>query len=79
MTYEQVSKILGWRSDDFGHDCHELLVAQAMALTHVGEAYLLAIQEIECLRSVLSEWDQDKSCYLQWSRANDLADSRRGV
>lgn len=37
----------------------------------------LALKEIACLRSVLSEWEQDKSCYTQWIRANEIADSRR--
>lgn len=35
-----------------------------------------ALKEIACLRSVLSEWDCDKTCYVQWIRANDIADSR---
>ncbi len=34
-------------------------------------------EEVACLRSVLSEWDEDKSCYLQWGRANQLADGRK--
>lgn len=33
--------------------------------------YLLE-QEVEALRSVLSEWDQDKSCYLQMSKADAI-------
>lgn len=32
----------------------------------------LLMQERDCLRSVLSEWDEDKSCYVQWNRARDL-------
>lgn len=33
--------------------------------------YLLE-QEVEALRSVLSEWDQDKSVYLQMNKADDI-------
>lgn len=33
---------------------------------------VLMKKEIELLRSTLSEWDQDKSCYVTWIRANDL-------
>lgn len=36
--------------------------------------YLLN-KEIEALRSVLSEWDQDKTSYLQMGRANDIAEA----
>lgn len=31
-------------------------------------------EEIKALRSVLSEWDQDKSCYLQMSKADAIAE-----
>lgn len=35
-------------------------------------------EEIAALRSVLSEWEQDKSCYTQFARANELsADAER--
>lgn len=43
--------------------CHDLLDAE-----RAKSAKLL--EEIQCLRSVLSEWDQDKSCYLQMNRAD---------
>lgn len=33
--------------------------------------YLLG-KEVEALRSVLSEWDADKSSYVQWIRANKI-------
>jgi len=33
--------------------------------------YLLN-KEVDALRSVLSEWDADKSSYVQWIKANDL-------
>ena len=29
-------------------------------------------EEVQCLRSVLSEWDFDKSCFLQWLRAEEI-------
>jgi len=38
--------------------------------------YDLALEEIACLRSVISEFDCDKSCYTQWIRANDIAEIR---
>lgn len=28
--------------------------------------------EVACLRSVLSEWEHDKSCFIQMTRADDL-------
>jgi len=33
----------------------------------------LLMKERCCLRSVLSEFDEDKSCYVQWNRAEDLS------
>lgn len=38
------------------------------------ERFLLTLikllqEENECLRSVLSEWEEDKSCFVQYSRA----------
>ncbi len=33
-------------------------------------------EELQCLWSVLSEWDTDKTCYVQFVRANDLATAR---
>lgn len=33
--------------------------------------------EVQCLRSVLSEWDQDKSCYVQMNRADEIASKRQ--
>lgn len=36
----------------------------------------LALLEISCLRSVLSEWEQDKSCYVQWNEAENLRQRR---
>ena len=38
----------------------------------LSAAVYLLEQEIDCLRSVLSEWEEDKSCYIQWNRAEDL-------
>jgi len=35
----------------------------------ITQIYLLQ-KENECLRSVLSEWEQDKSCYVQFNRAD---------
>jgi hypothetical protein len=35
-------------------------------------------EEVYCLRSVLSEWEQDKTCYLQWNRAEELRMNREG-
>lgn len=29
-------------------------------------------EEVACLRSVLSEWEQDKSCFVQWQRAEEI-------
>lgn len=34
-------------------------------------------QEIKCLRSVLSEWEQDKSCYIKMIEADRLRDIRK--
>lgn len=34
--------------------------------------------EVDCLRSVLSEWDQDKSCYIQFIRAECLREAIEG-
>ncbi len=31
-------------------------------------------QEVEALRSVLSEWDHDKSCYTQMSKADAISE-----
>ena len=36
----------------------------------------LAREEIECLRSVVSEWDTDKTCYIQFNRAEILKEAR---
>jgi hypothetical protein len=33
---------------------------------------VLLMQESEALRSVLSEWDAEKSCYVQFTRAEIL-------
>jgi hypothetical protein len=32
--------------------------------------------EVQCLRSVLSEWDADKSCYTQMIKADAIRDER---
>lgn len=37
------------------------------------ELIQLLMCERDCLRSVLSEWDSDKSCYVQWDCAEDLS------
>lgn len=36
--------------------------------------YLLQ-EEVECLRSVLSEWEHDKDCYTQYVRARIFRDA----
>lgn len=42
------------------------------------KAKLVAAEaEIQCLRSVLSEWDEDKSCYTQMIAADELARKRK--
>lgn len=42
-------------------------------MTELERTLIFLLQrEVEALRNVLSEWEQDKSCYLQWSRAEDL-------
>jgi len=33
---------------------------------------ILQDEVIRCLYSVLAEWDQDKSCFIQWERASSL-------
>jgi hypothetical protein len=43
-------------------------------MTTERERFLLALiyllqQETEALRSVLSEWESDKTCYIQFNRA----------
>lgn len=50
-------------------------------MTSERERLLLALihlmqKEIECLRSVLSEWDQDKNCYVQFTRAEKFEAAR---
>ncbi len=40
------------------------------------ESILCLIEELLCLRSVLSEWDFDKSCYVQWNMAEELRRER---
>lgn len=43
-------------------------------------AYDKAVEEINCLRSVLSEWDHiDKTCFVQYVRAEDLRKERCGL
>jgi hypothetical protein len=37
---EMVEEVLSWRSDDFGHDCQSLLVAESNALQEIGEKFL---------------------------------------
>lgn len=40
-----------------------------------AELYIKLLQlEIEALRSVLSEWDEDKSCYCQMLKADAIAE-----
>jgi hypothetical protein len=36
-------------------------------------------QENEALRSVLSEWDQDKSCFIQMNKADNIRAVLDGV
>jgi len=45
------------------------------------ERQLLALivlmqQELDCLRSVLSEWEHDKDCFVQWNRAEIFRHAR---
>jgi len=43
-----------------------------MRTEHDAALIYLLKKEIACLRSVLSEWDDDKDCYLQWNRAEAI-------
>jgi len=43
-----------------------------MRTEHDAALIYLLKKEIACLRSVLSEWDEDKDCYLQWNRAEAI-------
>lgn len=47
-----------------------------MKITELSEQgttiIFLLKEEVAALRSVLSEWDTDKSCYLQWQKAENL-------
>lgn len=36
-------------------------------------------REVEALRSVLSEWEQDKSCFVQWHTAEAFARVREVI
>lgn len=36
-------------------------------------------QEVEALRSVLSEWEQDKSCFGQMIKADDIRNVLNGI
>jgi hypothetical protein len=36
-------------------------------------------EEIECLRSVLSEWESEKTCYIQFNRAEIFKDARESL
>jgi hypothetical protein len=36
----------------------------------------LLTEECDCLRSVLSEWDTDKNCFVQMNRAEILMQAR---
>ena len=40
---------------------------------------ILLKKEIECLRSVLSEWEEDKSCYLQMVIADEIKKARETI
>lgn len=37
---------------------------------YLNSMIFLLQREVECLRSVLSEWDHEKSCYVQMNRAD---------
>jgi hypothetical protein len=39
----------------------------------------LLLKENECLRSVLSEWDEDKSCYVQMNIADNIRTQRESL
>lgn len=57
------------------HTCH----AGCGRLPCVQRREIESLQrECDALRSVLSEWDQDKSCFIQWNRANEIRDQREG-
>lgn len=61
-----------------GYECREKKPDRDEHIEVISKSnFDLALEEIACLRSVLSEWDQDKSCSIQWNRANDLAASRK--
>lgn len=44
---ERINEVLGWRSDDFGHDTHALLVAESEALQEIGEKFLVHLDQHE--------------------------------
>ncbi len=50
----EIERILAWRSDDFGHDCQSLLVAESEALQRIGESHLELYADVERLNSQLS-------------------------
>jgi hypothetical protein len=58
-------------------ECEEGMSVLNSALKRRNEKLALAESEIQCLRSVLSEWDADKSCYVQMSRADEFAQERK--
>lgn len=76
-----------------GYHCHDVIVSLArwqyeqdkvlIGMSQITIDCLVAKlgaaeDEVKCLRSVLSEWDFDKSCYTQMIRANSLNKQRGG-
>lgn len=76
----------GWfayGSDNKTVSSAQISEADAQFIAHAPEdiAFLLSLcdslaKECAALRSVLSEWDQDKSCFVQMIEANRIRDER---
>lgn len=49
-----IEKKTSLRSDDFGHNCHDLLVAESLALTEIG---LLSEALIQALEKAIEQRD----------------------
>ncbi len=53
-------------------ELNQFEIAQQIRIDELEAKLKDAKEEIGCLRSVLSEWDQDKYCYTQMIRADEL-------
>lgn len=53
---EMLDEVLGWRSDDFDHDCRSLLEAESRALQDIGEKFIAALADLERLKGELSDF-----------------------